>query len=71
MVVKVKGEFVWHAHEDTDDLFLVLKGELVIELPEEEVRLGPIRSPTQLAKSMAADPAGSPVFRVLQIASQR
>jgi len=25
-VAKSKGEFVWHAHEDTDDLFLVLKG---------------------------------------------
>ena len=28
MVVKVRGEFVWHAHPDTDDLFLVLKGGL-------------------------------------------
>jgi mannose-6-phosphate isomerase-like protein (cupin superfamily) len=26
MVVKVKGEFVWHSHPDTDDFFLVLKG---------------------------------------------
>jgi mannose-6-phosphate isomerase-like protein (cupin superfamily) len=26
MVVKVKGPFVWHRHEDTDDFFLVLKG---------------------------------------------
>ena len=25
MVVKVKGEFVWHKHDDTDDFFLVLK----------------------------------------------
>jgi mannose-6-phosphate isomerase-like protein (cupin superfamily) len=28
MVVKTKGEFVWHAHPDTDDFFLVLKGRL-------------------------------------------
>ena len=27
MVVKLKGEFVWHAHPDTDDFFLVLNGE--------------------------------------------
>lgn len=27
MVVKVKGEFVWHKHDDTDDFFLVLQGE--------------------------------------------
>lgn len=40
-VVKVLGEFVEHAHADTDEFFLVLDGELVIELPEGEVRLGP------------------------------
>ena len=32
MVVKIKGEFVWHSHPDTDDFFLVLKGKLRIEL---------------------------------------
>ena len=31
MLVKVKGEFVWHSHEDTDDFFLLLKGKLRIE----------------------------------------
>ena len=41
MVVKVKGEFVWHAHPDTDDFFLVLKGTLVIQLADGAVRLGP------------------------------
>jgi mannose-6-phosphate isomerase-like protein (cupin superfamily) len=41
MVVKAKGEFVWHSHPDTDDFFLVLKGRLVIELRDGEVRLGP------------------------------
>ncbi len=41
MVVKVKGEFVWHAHPETDDLFRVLKGRLVIQLRDGEVRLGP------------------------------
>ena len=41
MVVKVKGEFNWHSHADTDDLFLVLKGRLTIELPGEPVTLGP------------------------------
>lgn len=29
-LVKVKGEFVWHAHEETDELFIVLKGSLQI-----------------------------------------
>src|SRR2546426_6044401 len=41
MVVKVKGEFHWHKHDDTDDFFLVLKGRLVIELRDRSVALGP------------------------------
>jgi mannose-6-phosphate isomerase-like protein (cupin superfamily) len=41
MVVKVQGEFVWHAHPDTDDFFLVLKGRLKIELRNGAVELGP------------------------------
>lgn len=40
MVVKVKGEFVWHSHADTDDLFLVLAGRLTIRLRDGEVELG-------------------------------
>jgi mannose-6-phosphate isomerase-like protein (cupin superfamily) len=45
MVVKVQGEFTWHSHADTDDFFLVLKGELQIDLQtglnEGTVTLGP------------------------------
>jgi len=41
MVVKVKGEFVWHKHENTDDLFLVLKGRITIRLRDGDVALGP------------------------------
>jgi mannose-6-phosphate isomerase-like protein (cupin superfamily) len=41
MVVKLKGPFHWHKHDDTDDFFLVLKGALTIRLREGEVRLGP------------------------------
>ncbi len=40
-VVKMKGEFVWHAHPETDDFFFVLKGHLVIQLRDGEVKLGP------------------------------
>ena len=39
MVVKVKGEFVWHDHADTDDFFMVLKGTLRIDLPDGAVTL--------------------------------
>jgi mannose-6-phosphate isomerase-like protein (cupin superfamily) len=38
-VVKVEGEFVWHSHLDTDDFFLVLEGELEIELRDRTVQL--------------------------------
>lgn len=41
MVAKVKGEFVWHKHDDTDDFFLVLAGRLVIELRDRSIELGP------------------------------
>ena len=41
MVVKVKGEFVWHKHDDTDDFFLVLQGTLDIQLRDRTVTLGP------------------------------
>jgi len=40
-VVKVKGEFVWHKHDDTDDLFLVLDGHLTIQLRDGDVELDP------------------------------
>ena len=41
MVVKLKGEFVWHSHPDTDDFFHVLKGRLTIQLRDGDVHLGP------------------------------
>lgn len=41
-VVKVEGEFVWHSHQDTDELFLVLSGQLTIQLRDgDDVVLGP------------------------------
>jgi len=41
MVVKVKGPFTWHKHDQTDDFFLVLKGRITIQMPDENVSLGP------------------------------
>lgn len=40
-VAKTRGEFVWHTHADTDDLFLCLAGELTIQLRDRDVVLGP------------------------------
>ena len=41
MVVRAEGEFVWHKHDETDDFFLVIEGELDIELRDRTVTLGP------------------------------
>lgn len=42
LLVKARGPFTWHVHEATDDLFLVLAGELRIELRDQaDVTLGP------------------------------
>ncbi len=38
-LVKLQGEFVWHAHALEDELFLVVKGELVIRLRDGEVHI--------------------------------
>lgn len=35
-VAKLKGEFVWHAHEDEDELFLIVYGTLVIQLEDRD-----------------------------------
>ena len=41
MVTKLKGPFIWHKHDDTDDFFLVLSGTLDIELRDRTITLGP------------------------------
>ena len=38
-LVKVQGEFVWHHHEVEDELFLVVKGRLLIELRDRDIEL--------------------------------
>ena len=38
-LAKLKGEFVWHTHDDTDELFLVIEGILTIQLREGDVTL--------------------------------
>ena len=38
-IAKVRGEFVWHHHEDEDELFLVVKGALTIRLRDQELVL--------------------------------
>jgi mannose-6-phosphate isomerase-like protein (cupin superfamily) len=40
-VAKLQGEFVWHTHAHTDELFLVLEGRLRIDFRDGAVELGP------------------------------
>ena len=39
--VKLQGEFVWHRHAETDELFLVTKGSLMIHFRDRDVTIGP------------------------------
>jgi mannose-6-phosphate isomerase-like protein (cupin superfamily) len=38
-LAKIKGEFIWHHHENEDELFYVVKGTLTMKLPERDVVL--------------------------------
>ena len=38
-IAKVKGELTWHNHKDEDELFLVVRGRLVIQLEDQEIEL--------------------------------
>ena len=40
-VVKVRGDFVWHKHDDADELFLVVKGRFRMDFRDRQVDVGP------------------------------
>ena len=40
-LVKFQGEFVWHSHKDEDELFIVIKGELVIKFRDHDLTAHP------------------------------
>ena len=40
-LVKIQGEFIWHSHPETDDLFIVIEGRMRIEMRDGHVDLGP------------------------------
>ena len=40
-IVKLQGEFTWHTHQETEEFFLVISGELTIQFRDRNVVLGP------------------------------
>ncbi len=38
-LAKVQGEFVWHSHADTDEVFIVLDGEMTLEFRDKSIQL--------------------------------
>ncbi len=82
-IVKCLGEFPWHTHEDTDDLFLVIKGEIVIRMHEGNVHLkagelfvvpaGVAHSPyaEKEAHVMLIEPQGEPNTGEVKTATQK
>ena len=38
-IAKIKGQFVWHNHKDTDETFIVIKGKMSIQFRDGEVKL--------------------------------
>jgi len=38
-LVKIVGDFVWHSHQDTDEVFIVLEGEMFIDFRDGQVKI--------------------------------
>jgi len=38
-LVKIKDDFIWHKHEDTDEVFIVIEGEISIQFEDETIDL--------------------------------
>jgi len=41
LLAKIQGEFVFHKHDDEDELFMVIKGQLVLELRDRAIVVNP------------------------------
>lgn len=39
LLAKIEGEFIWHAHEKEDELFMIIKGSLIIEFRDKTIEL--------------------------------
>ena len=64
-LVKTRGECIWHMHDETDELFLILEGELDMDcrvrVDCDRIRGGPGRACTTFARASGA-PGSSPMI---------
>jgi mannose-6-phosphate isomerase-like protein (cupin superfamily) len=38
-LAKIKGEFIWHKHDETDEVFIIIEGKMIIEFRDKKVEL--------------------------------
>lgn len=38
-IAKIKGEFIWHDHKNTDETFIVIEGEMILKFRDHEIKL--------------------------------
>src|SRR5262249_38521668 len=65
-LVRIEGEFVWHSHADTDEAFIVLDGEMSIELRDGRVDLKP-HEMYVVPKGVEHKPVASKECRILLV----
>ncbi|MFL2983509.1 MAG: cupin domain-containing protein [Candidatus Neomarinimicrobiota bacterium] len=39
-IAKIKGRFIWHSHDETDEVFIVIKGKMQLEFRKGMIELG-------------------------------
>jgi mannose-6-phosphate isomerase-like protein (cupin superfamily) len=67
-LVKIQGDFVWHSHRDTDEVFIVLEGEMRIHFRDGEV---PLKSGEMLVvpRGVEHKPSASRECRIMLVES--
>jgi mannose-6-phosphate isomerase-like protein (cupin superfamily) len=38
-IAKIKSDFIWHNHKDTDEIFIIIEGEMTLKFRDSELRL--------------------------------
>ena len=65
-IAKIQGEFVWHSHPETDEMFLVVDGEMIIHLPDGDLKLA-VGELCVIPKGVEHKPAAAEECQILMI----